>query len=266
LNRYFDGMVDIVNRYEGTVNKYNGDNIMVLWGAPLELKDQARKAVQCALEMQRWIVAEREKGGGPDISFGFGINTGGVVAGFLGAKGRMEYTVIGDTANVASRLTSSDIARRDQVACSGETLGALGDDVEVVDLGSQAVDAERCTVYIVNYKKKELWARVAQRTATEIRLPLGQGLAGHAALTGETVNVPDAYADARFDRNVDLRTGFRTLNMLVVPVWGSDNRTVVGVIQALNKRNGAFERRDQMLLEQIGDTVGPVLEHIPLEG
>src|SRR5205085_8028741 len=136
LNRYFDGMVDIVNRYEGTVNKYNGDNIMVLWGAPLELKDQARKAVQCALEMQRWIVAEREKGGGPDISFGFGINTGGVVAGFLGAKGRMEYTVIGDTANVASRLTSSDIARRDQVACSGETLRALGPDVDAIDLGA----------------------------------------------------------------------------------------------------------------------------------
>src|SRR5207253_6443546 len=101
-----------------------------------ELKDQARQAVQCALEMQRWIVAEREKGGGPDISFGFGINTGGVVAGFLGAKGRMEYTVIGDTANVASRLTSADIARRDQVACSAETLGELGSDVDYVDLGA----------------------------------------------------------------------------------------------------------------------------------
>ncbi|HEY8787179.1 MAG TPA: adenylate/guanylate cyclase domain-containing protein [Candidatus Limnocylindria bacterium] len=134
LNRYFDGMVDIVNRYEGTVNKYNGDNIMVLWGAPLEEKDQARKAVECALEMQCWIVSEREKGG-PDVSFGFGINTGPVVAGFLGAKGRMEYTVIGDTANVASRLTSADIARRDQVAVSGETLGEIGDDVEAVDLG-----------------------------------------------------------------------------------------------------------------------------------
>src|SRR5438445_13124291 len=109
---------------------------MVLWGAPLELKDQGGKAVQCALEMQRWIVAEREKGGGPDISFGFGINTGGVVAGFLGAKGRMEYTVIGDTANVASRLTSSDIARRDQVACSAETLRELGGDVESVFLGA----------------------------------------------------------------------------------------------------------------------------------
>ena len=138
LNRYFDGMVDIVNRYEGTVNKYNGDNIMVLWGAPLEVKGPARKAVECALEMQRWIVSEREKGG-PDVSFGFGINTGPVVAGFLGAKGRMEYTVIGDSANVASRLTAADIARRDQVVVSGETLAELGDDVEAIDLGAVAV-------------------------------------------------------------------------------------------------------------------------------
>jgi adenylate cyclase len=138
LNRYFDGMVDIVNRYEGTVNKFNGDNIMVIWGAPLEVKDPARKAVECALEMQRWIVSEREKGG-PDVSFGFGINTGPVVAGFLGAKGRMEYTVIGDSANVASRLTASDIARRDQVVVSDETLGELGKDVEAVDLGAVAV-------------------------------------------------------------------------------------------------------------------------------
>ena len=81
---------------------------------------------------------QREKGG-PDVSFGFGINTGPVVAGFLGAKGRMEYTVIGDTANVASRLTSADIARRDQVAVSGETLSEIGDDVEAVDLGAVLV-------------------------------------------------------------------------------------------------------------------------------
>jgi len=131
----------------------------------------------------------------------------------------------------------------------------------LVDLCAQAVDAERCTVYIVDHEKKELWARVAQRTATEIRLPLGQGLAGQAALTGETINVPDAYADARFDRNIDLRTGFRTLNMLCVPVWGSVGRTV-GVLQALNKRDGTFERRDQMLLEQIAETVAPVLEKV----
>ena len=138
LNRYFDGMVEVVNRFSGTVNKYNGDNIMVIWNAPIEVSDHARKAVECALEMQKWIQSERATGG-PDVSFGFGINTGSVVAGFLGAKGRMEYTVIGDAANVASRLTSSDIARRDQVACSAETLAALGDDLDAVDLGAIAV-------------------------------------------------------------------------------------------------------------------------------
>ena len=147
LNRYFEGIVNIVNRYEGTVNKYNGDNIMVIWGAPLPVVDQARKAVQAALEIQRWIVAERGTGG-PDVSFGFGINTGPVVAGFLGALGRMEYTVIGDTANVASRLTSNDIARRDQVAISAETLSELGPDVATVDLGAVQVkgraEAVRC--------------------------------------------------------------------------------------------------------------------------
>jgi len=151
LNRYFDGMVNIVNRYEGTVNKYNGDNIMVIWGAPIEVADEARKAVECALEMQKWIQSERAKGG-PDVSFGFGINTGHVVAGFLGAMGRMEYTVIGDTANVASRLTSADIARRDQVACSAETLGELGNDVDYVDLGAIQVKgrAEPVACYQIN--------------------------------------------------------------------------------------------------------------------
>lgn len=134
----------------------------------------------------------------------------------------------------------------------------------LVDLCSQAVDAERCTVYVVDHQKNQLWARVAQRTATEIRLPIGQGLAGQAALTGETINVPDAYADSRFDRNVDLRTGFRTMNMLCVPVWGRSGSTV-GVIQALNKRDGTFERRDQMLLEQVAETVAPVLEKLASE-
>jgi adenylate cyclase len=151
LNRYFDGIVNVVNRYEGTVNKYNGDNIMVIWGAPLPVVDQALKAVQAALEIQRWIVTERATGG-PDVSFGFGINTGPVVAGFLGAMGRMEYTVIGDTANVASRLTSNDIARRDQVAVSAETLKELGDDVVSVDLGAVQVKgrAEAVRCYQVN--------------------------------------------------------------------------------------------------------------------
>ena len=173
LNRYFDGMVNIVNRYEGTVNKYNGDNIMVIWGAPIEVADEARKAVECALEMQKWIQTERAKGG-PDVSFGFGINTGHVVAGFLGAMGRMEYTVIGDTANVASRLTSADIARRDQVACSAETLGELGDDVDYVDLGAIHVKgrAEPVACYQIN----RIGALTNPNAAPAMKIAIGKAL------------------------------------------------------------------------------------------
>ena len=131
----------------------------------------------------------------------------------------------------------------------------------LVDLCAQATDAERCTVYFVDQERKELWSRIAARTAIEIRLPLGSGIAGQAAQTGETINVPDAYADPRFDRNVDLRSGYRTLNMLVVPVWEDSSRNVIGVLQVLNKRTGPFERRDQMLLERIAESVGPVFAH-----
>lgn len=133
----------------------------------------------------------------------------------------------------------------------------------LIDLCTQAVDAERCSIYFVDHKTNEIWSRVASRTALEIHLPLGSGIAGQSAASGETINVPDAYADPRFDRNIDVRSGYRTLNMLVVPVWGADGQTVLGVIQVLNKRGGPFERSDQMLLERIAGTVGPVLDTIP---
>ncbi len=151
LNRYFDGMVQIVQQWGGTVNKYNGDNIMVIWGAPIPVEDHAKRAVQCALELQQFVVSERAKGG-PDVAFGFGINTGELIAGFLGAQGRFEYTVIGDTVNVASRLTSGDIARRDNVAVSERTLQALVPDVDYVDLGHVQVKgrAELVHCYQVN--------------------------------------------------------------------------------------------------------------------
>ena len=136
----------------------------------------------------------------------------------------------------------------------------------LVELCTQAADAERCTVYLVDHRTNELYARVAQRTTVEIRLPIGHGIAGAVAKTGETINVPDAYADPRFDRNIDVRSGFRTKNLLVVPVWSSDGKRAIGVIQVLNKRSGTFERPDQMYLERIADGVGASLERmIPAE-
>lgn len=132
----------------------------------------------------------------------------------------------------------------------------------LVELCTRAVDADRTTIYLVDHARNELRARLAQDAFTEIRLPIGEGLAGHVAATGETMNVPDAYADSRFHRDVDMRTGFRTRNALVVPVWGAGGESIVGVIQVLNKPTGSFERSDQMLLERIAEHVGSTLEQI----
>lgn len=132
----------------------------------------------------------------------------------------------------------------------------------LADLCGQATNAERCTVYAVDRERGQIVAKIAQRTAIEIRLPLGAGIAGTVAQTGETINVPDAYADPRFDRNVDLRSGFRTQNMLVVPIWSVDGRLVIGVVQVLNKRSGAFERTDQMMLERIAETASRAIERL----
>ncbi len=132
----------------------------------------------------------------------------------------------------------------------------------LADLCAQTAEAERCSIYLVDHEANELYARAAQRIAVEIRLPIGQGIAGAVAKTGETINVPDAYADPRFDRGTDVRSGYRTQNMLVIPVWSSDGKRVIGVIQVLNKRLGAFERWDQMYLERIAGGVGPALEQM----
>lgn len=130
----------------------------------------------------------------------------------------------------------------------------------LVELCSRATDAERASVYVVDQERREVRSLVAQRARIEIRLPIGKGLAGSAAATGETINVPDAYADPRFEASVDQASGFRTRNALTVPVWRARGAAVIGVIQVLNKRSGPFERHDQILLERVALAVSPFLE------
>lgn len=159
----------------------------------------------------------------------------------------------------------------DKVALIMVTLGHLAVERDpqarvdrVVELCARATDADRCTLYAVDRARSEVRSIAAQGLGTELRLPIGRGLAGHVAMTGETVNVPDAYADQRFDAGVDRLTGFRTANILAVPVWSAGGDSVVGVIQVLNKSGGAFERHDQMLLERIGQAISPLFEHLPI--
>ena len=111
LNRYFDSMVDCVFEHGGILDKFIGDAVMAVFGVPMGLgsaKDDARAAVDCALAMSKRLDAlnAQAPAGTPKIEIGIGLHTGELVAGNIGSQKRMEYTVIGDTVNLTSRLES----------------------------------------------------------------------------------------------------------------------------------------------------------------
>lgn len=134
----------------------------------------------------------------------------------------------------------------------------------IVTKTSEAMNCERCTLFVVDPETDELWSRVAQGDdIKEIRLPKGSGIVGHVAVTGETVNIPDAYADARFNPEVDRKSGFRTRNMLTMPVT-NEHRDIVGVLQVLNKKRGAFNEPDQRLLGALAAQIAVALQNAQL--
>lgn len=107
LNAYFETMVEAVFNFEGTLDKFIGDALMAVFGAPLPLKNHAWAAIQSALDMRRRLAkfnAERVDQNQPEIRIGIGISSGEVVSGNIGSQRKMEYTVIGDGVNLSSRL------------------------------------------------------------------------------------------------------------------------------------------------------------------
>ena len=109
LNRYFTGLGKCITAHHGIINKYIGDAIMAIFGAPVSSENSAKDAFEAALDMRKALQslnADFEKEGLPQLRFGIGIHAGPVFAGTIGAENRMEYTVIGDTVNTASRLES----------------------------------------------------------------------------------------------------------------------------------------------------------------
>ncbi len=121
----------------------------------------------------------------------------------------------------------------------------------IMERTSAVLQADRSTLFLVDRKTREIWSKVAQGDRmAEIRVPIGRGIAGTVAATGETINIPDAYADARFNQEVDRRTGYRTRTILCAPVRDGQG-TIVGVSQVLNKTGGPFTKDDESLLDAL---------------
>jgi transcriptional regulator with GAF, ATPase, and Fis domain len=134
----------------------------------------------------------------------------------------------------------------------------------MVDQVVQELRAERGTLYLLDALTGELISRIAHLPEIkEIRLPRGQGVAGHVAETGESVIVDDASKDHRFYPGIDQVTGYRTRSMLTVPVRDEDG-AIRGVLQVLNRRDGRFSREDEELLLALAVQVAEALERTSL--
>jgi Nif-specific regulatory protein len=134
----------------------------------------------------------------------------------------------------------------------------------MVDRVVEELGAERGTLFLVDAITGELKSRVAHLPELEeIRLPPGKGVAGHVAETGEAVVVPDASKDSHFFPGVDEATGYKTRNMLVVPIRDEEG-AIRGVLQVLNRKKGNFKDKDKQLLVELADQVAQALEQTSL--
>lgn len=140
------------------------------------------------------------------------------------------------------------------------------DDVlkNIVDVAINLTNADRGTLYLVDSEKGEIWSKVlVAHEIEEIRLKIGEGLAGYCAQTGEILNINDVKIDNRFDGSFDKVTGYNTKNMLVYPIKDKQEK-IVGVLQLLNSLKGQFTDQEKMFLNAISLNVAFALENAAL--
>jgi len=136
--------------------------------------------------------------------------------------------------------------------------------LKIMNTTKVLLSAERCTLFMHDEKTDELWARATGGSETrDLRFPSHLGIAGSVFTTGETVNIPDAYADDRFNQEVDKKTGFRTKSILCMPIKNKEGQ-IIGVTQVLNKKGGPFTEIDEKRLAAFSAQASVALENAKL--
>ncbi len=134
----------------------------------------------------------------------------------------------------------------------------------IMEKVTELMEADRSTLFLMTEDGSQLWSKIIQGSeVAEIRIGVGEGVAGWVAQTREIVNIPDAYADQRFQPAVDLKSGFRTRSILSVPMLGALGG-LVGVLQCLNKNDGIFSKGDEELMRALASQAAIAIENARL--
>jgi adenylate cyclase len=147
LNDYLSRMTDVIFKYEGTLDKYIGDAIMAVWGAPLDMPDHASRAIRAALEMRERLEEFNSERKDLNLRIRIGINSGKALAGEIGSINKREYTVLGDTVNTASRLESG-VAKPMMIVIGENTFAAVQDEFEMRSLGKATLKGKEKEVAV----------------------------------------------------------------------------------------------------------------------
>lgn len=136
---------------------------------------------------------------------------------------------------------------------------------QIVILSADAINAERATLFLVDKANKQLWSRSGIGLETkEIRIPIESGIAGEVATSGETQLIDDPYSHPKFNKKVDLQTGFVTRNILCLAIKNLHG-DIIGVFQILNKKSGTFNEEDAMFLAAMAASTGIAIENALLQ-
>lgn len=142
LNEYFSELEPIITKYNGVINKFIGDAVLVIFGEPVQDKFHAKNAVKCANELNKKVKRIQEKWleeGKPKIDIGIAINTGEAFVGNVGTINRFEYTVIGDAVNIASRIEDYNKIYKTHILISESTYSKISHDVDVIKIREVAI-------------------------------------------------------------------------------------------------------------------------------